>query len=43
LRLQGYRTADAARELGQDPRALRVRLGRLRKRLREKGFLDEWL
>ena len=35
LRLAGYNTADAARELGLDPAALRMRLGRLRKRLRD--------
>jgi RNA polymerase sigma-70 factor (ECF subfamily) len=43
LRLQGYSTADVARELGVDARFLRVRLGRLRKRLRDEGLLDDWL
>lgn len=33
LRLQGYSTAEAARELGLDPDGLRVRLSRLRRRL----------
>jgi RNA polymerase sigma-70 factor (ECF subfamily) len=33
LRLQGYSTAEAARELGLDSDSLRVRLGRLRRRL----------
>ncbi len=33
LRLQGYSTAEAARALSLDPDALRVRLGRLRKKL----------
>jgi RNA polymerase sigma-70 factor (ECF subfamily) len=43
LRLQGYSTADVARELGVDSRFLRVRLGRLRKRLRDEGLLDDRL
>jgi RNA polymerase sigma-70 factor (ECF subfamily) len=43
LRLQGYSTADVARQLGVDARILRVRLGRLRKRLREEGLLQDWL
>ncbi|WP_422927790.1 RNA polymerase sigma factor [Singulisphaera sp. PoT] len=33
LRLQGHTTAEAAREMGLDPDALRVRLSRLRKKL----------
>jgi RNA polymerase sigma-70 factor (ECF subfamily) len=40
LRLQGYSTADVARQVGVDPRVLRVRLGRLRKRLGEAGLLE---
>jgi DNA-directed RNA polymerase specialized sigma24 family protein len=43
LRLRGYSTADVARHLGVDARVLRVRLGRLRKRLLKKGVLDDWL
>jgi RNA polymerase sigma-70 factor (ECF subfamily) len=43
LRLQGYSTADAARELGLDADVLRVRLSRLRQRLRAGGVLTEWL
>jgi RNA polymerase sigma-70 factor (ECF subfamily) len=43
LRLQGHSTADVARKLGVDSRFLRVRLGRLRKRLREQGLLEQWL
>jgi RNA polymerase sigma factor (sigma-70 family) len=43
LRLQGHSTADVARLLGVDSRFLRVRLGRLRKRLQERGLLNEWL
>jgi RNA polymerase sigma-70 factor (ECF subfamily) len=40
LRLQGYSTADVAREMGLDSGFLRVRLGRLRQLLREEGFED---
>jgi RNA polymerase sigma-70 factor (ECF subfamily) len=43
LRLQGHSTADVARLLNVDSRFLRVRLGRLRKRLQERGLLNEWL
>jgi RNA polymerase sigma-70 factor (ECF subfamily) len=43
LRLQGYSTADVARELGLDPDVLRVKLSRLRQRLRSTGVLSEWL
>jgi RNA polymerase sigma-70 factor (ECF subfamily) len=43
LRLQGYSTAEAARELGLDADVLRVRLSRLRQRLRRAGILTEWL
>jgi RNA polymerase sigma-70 factor (ECF subfamily) len=42
MRLRGYSTADVARQLGVDSRVLRVRLGRLRKRLRDEGLLDDW-
>jgi RNA polymerase sigma factor (sigma-70 family) len=41
LRLQGYSTAEAARELGLDADNLRVRLFRLRQRLRSSGLLTE--
>ncbi len=41
LRLEGYTTAEAARELRLDPDVMRVRLSRLRRRLREKGLADE--
>jgi RNA polymerase sigma-70 factor (ECF subfamily) len=43
LRLQGYSTADVAREIGVDPDVLRVKLSRLRHRLREEGVLNEWI
>jgi RNA polymerase sigma factor (sigma-70 family) len=42
LRLEGYSTASAARELGIDPHFLRARLARLRKRLRDEGRIDDW-
>jgi RNA polymerase sigma factor (sigma-70 family) len=38
LRLEGLSTAEAARRLGADPAVLRVRLGRLRRRFRERGL-----
>lgn len=41
--LQGYRTVEIARELGQNPDVLRVRLSRLRHRLRSAGVADDWL
>jgi len=40
LRLDGYTTAEAARELGVDACSLRVRLGRLRKRLQERRIVE---
>jgi RNA polymerase sigma-70 factor (ECF subfamily) len=43
LRLQGYSTAEVARQLGLDPDVLRVRLSRLRRRLREHNILPEWI
>ena len=43
LRLAGYSTADAARELALDPDVLRVRLSRLRQRLAAAGVLEELL
>ena len=42
LRLQGYSTAEAARELGEDADALRAYLSRLRQKLRAAGILNEW-
>jgi RNA polymerase sigma factor (sigma-70 family) len=43
LHLQGYRTAEVARELGLNADVLRVRVSRLRQRLRAAGVLAEWL
>jgi RNA polymerase sigma-70 factor (ECF subfamily) len=43
LRLQGFSTAEAARQLGEDADVLRVRLSRLRRRLRDSHVLQEWL
>jgi RNA polymerase sigma-70 factor (ECF subfamily) len=43
LRLSGYSTAEAARELGADADVLRAQLSRLRQRLRAAGVLNEWL
>jgi RNA polymerase sigma-70 factor (ECF subfamily) len=43
LRLQGYSTADIGRQLGVSADVLRVRLSRLRKDLRDRGLLTEWL
>jgi len=43
LRLSGYSTAEAARELGADADVLRAHLSRLRQRLRSAGILSEWL
>jgi RNA polymerase sigma-70 factor (ECF subfamily) len=43
LRLQGYSTAEVARQLNLDPDMLRVRLSRLRRRLRDTHVLKEWL
>ena len=40
LRLDGCTTAEAGRILGIDPSVLRVRLGRLRKRLHDCGIVD---
>jgi RNA polymerase sigma factor (sigma-70 family) len=42
LRLQGYSTAETARQLGLHPDVLRVRLSRLRQRLRKNQKLIEW-
>jgi RNA polymerase sigma-70 factor (ECF subfamily) len=43
LRLEGWSTADIARQLGQNPDVLRVRLSRLRKHLLDNGVLGDWL
>lgn len=43
LRLEGFSTAEAARELDADPDVLRVRLSRLRRKLTERGLLTDWL
>jgi RNA polymerase sigma factor (sigma-70 family) len=43
LRLEGYSTVEVARTLALDPDVLRVKLSRLRKRLRERGFADNLL
>jgi len=43
MRLNGYSTAQAARELGADADIVRVQLSRLRQRLRRAGILSEWL
>jgi RNA polymerase sigma-70 factor (ECF subfamily) len=43
MRLNGYSTAEAARELGADPDIVRVQLSRLRQRLHRAGILSEWL
>lgn len=42
LRIQGYSTGEIAEQLDCDPHALRARLSRLRRRLRNGGF-SEWL
>jgi RNA polymerase sigma-70 factor (ECF subfamily) len=43
LRLEGFSTADAARELQCDPDSLRVRLSRLRQRLIRSGVANDLL
>jgi RNA polymerase sigma factor (sigma-70 family) len=43
LRMKGFSTAEAARELQLDPDVLRVRLSRLRQRLESTGIMTEWL
>src|SRR5262245_48629572 len=42
-RLDGWTTAEIARQLGQSPDVLRVRLHRLRKHLHAHGVLSDWL
>jgi RNA polymerase sigma factor (sigma-70 family) len=41
LRILGHTTAEAAREMGQDPENLRVTLARLRKKLRDSGIFPD--
>lgn len=43
LRLEGHSTVEVAKILDLDPDVLRVKLSRLRKRLRERGLLDDIL
>ncbi len=43
LRLEGYSTVEVAKLLNLDPDVLRVKLSRLRKRMREKGLMDDLL
>ena len=43
MRIDGFSTIDVARALDLDPDVLRVKLSRVRKRLREKGFEGELL
>jgi RNA polymerase sigma factor (sigma-70 family) len=43
LRLLGHSTAEVARILGLDADVLRVRLSRLRKRLRDRRLLADWM
>jgi RNA polymerase sigma-70 factor (ECF subfamily) len=42
LRLQGFSTAEAARQLGEDADVLRVRRSRLSRKLRDSQVLREW-
>ena len=42
-RIEGHSTVEVARSLNMDPDVLRVKLSRLRKRLRERGLVDEAL
>ena len=43
MNLQGYRTAEIARELGLNADVLRVKLSRLRARLRAAGVAADWV
>lgn len=43
LRMEGYSNVEIARLTDQDPDVLRVRLSRLRKRLRERGIVEQIL
>ena len=42
-RLEGFTTVDVARQLGLDADVLRVKLSRLRRRLRDRGVMSEFL
>jgi RNA polymerase sigma factor (sigma-70 family) len=42
LRMLGYTTAEAAREMGRDSESLRVTLARLRKKLKRSGLLSDY-
>lgn len=42
LRMLGYTTAEAAREMGRDSESLRVTLARLRKKLKRSGLLSDF-
>ena len=43
LRMEGFTTAEVARQLGLDADVLRVKLSRLRRRLRDRGLMSEFL
>lgn len=43
LRIEGYSTVEIAQTLDLDPDVLRVKLSRLRKRMRERGLMDDLL
>jgi RNA polymerase sigma factor (sigma-70 family) len=43
LRLEGHSTVEVAKLLDLDPDVLRVKLSRLRKRMRERGLMDDLL
>lgn len=43
LRLEGFTTVEVARQLGLDADVLRVKLSRLRRRLRDRGLMSEFL
>ena len=43
LRLEGHSTVEVAQLLDLDPDVLRVKLSRLRKRMRERGLMDDLL
>ncbi len=43
MRIEGHSTVEVARSLNLDPDVLRVKLSRLRKRLRDRGLVDEAL
>ena len=43
LRLEGFTTVEVARQLGLDADVLRVKLSRLRRRLRDRGLMSDFL